>query len=131
MSKIVCAAFLRDRRILMVRRASRRKWSPDRWDLVGGHVDQGEDLITALVRECEEEVGLTPTHHTLMMTIYEDDDAKQKSPFHVYLIRDWNGSEPKLLGDEHSELAWFTWQEIEPTDIALEGYLPILRKILN
>ena len=131
MAKIVCAAFIEDHRILLVRRAPHRKWSPNRWDLVGGHVDKGERLDIALVRECEEEVGLTPLHYQHVETIFEETDPLQKTPFHVYAIRLWRGGAPQLLGDEHSELGWFTLQDAESIDFALEGYRPIFRQLLS
>ena len=27
---------------------------------------------------------------------------------HLFAVTKWNGDEPKLLGDEHTELGWFT-----------------------
>ena len=71
MAKIVCAGFVGNGKILLVRRASHRKWSANLWDLVGGHVEKGEGLDEALVRECEEEVGLTPLAFNKVATLYE------------------------------------------------------------
>jgi 8-oxo-dGTP diphosphatase len=130
MTKIVCAAFVRQSEVLLVRRAPHRKWYPGHWDLVGGHVDKGEDIEQSLVRECVEEVGLRPTSFQLIDTIFEADDRKQKTPFHVFLVTGWTGNEAQLLGDEHSELGWFTWEQVEKLDIALNGYLPIIGRIL-
>jgi 8-oxo-dGTP diphosphatase len=131
MTKIVCAAFVDRREILLVKRAPYRKWYPNHWDLVGGHVDKGENLSTALVRECKEEVGLTPTSYTLIETIYEKDDPKKKTPFYVYAVTGWTGKDAQLLGEEHSELGWFTSKQSEQLEIALERYRPIIRRILG
>jgi isopentenyldiphosphate isomerase len=39
----------------------RKDVAPGKWDTsVGGHVPNGEDLITAAIREMEEELGITP-----------------------------------------------------------------------
>jgi 8-oxo-dGTP diphosphatase len=131
MTKIVCAAFLRGKEMLLVRRGSHRKWYPDHWDLVGGHVDKGEDVEQALVRECVEEVGLRPTSYTLIDTIYEARDLEERTPFHIFLVTGWTGKDAQLLGDEHSELGWFPWERIAKLDIALEGYLPIIGRMLG
>jgi 8-oxo-dGTP pyrophosphatase MutT (NUDIX family) len=39
------------------RRSWDRRTFPGCWDIVGGHVEAGEDLLTALNREVEEETG--------------------------------------------------------------------------
>lgn len=37
-----------------------KKTQPDKWDsAVGGHIDAGEDVVTALLRETREEIGIT------------------------------------------------------------------------
>lgn len=107
MAKIVCAAFIKNDKVLLVRRGSHRKWSPRQWDLVGGHVDKGERLDVAIVRECQEEVGLTPRVLNHVAALYEDGDAELKTPFHVYAVRLWQGGVPSLLGTEHPNWGGF------------------------
>lgn len=131
MTKIVCAAFVHQSKLLLVRRSAHRKWHPNCWDLVGGHVDKGEQLDEALVRESVEEVGLRPISFTRKETIFEPDDTKQKTPFHLYAVTGWTGREAQLLGDEHSELGWFSWPQVEQMNLALGGYRPTLGQLLT
>lgn len=130
MAKIVCAAFIEQDRVLLVRRAPHRKWGANLWDLVGGHVEKGEALDVALVRECQEEVGLTPLAFNHLATVFEENDNQQKSPFHIYAIPTWAGGAPKLLGTEHSELAWFSSNELSKVNLALEEYRSVVSRAL-
>jgi mutator protein MutT len=131
MTKIVCAAFIANQKILLVKRAASRKWSPKRWDLVGGHVERGEEVEHALARECQEEVGLTPTSFTLLATVYQRGDKSKTTPFFIYLVSTWAGGSGSLLGDEHSELGWFTPRALGDLKLALEDYRPIVLKLLQ
>ncbi|MEB2846777.1 NUDIX domain-containing protein [Rhizobiales bacterium RZME27] len=131
MSLLVCAVFIDANRALLVKRAHHRKWSQDRWDLVGGHVEKGEGLDVALVRECQEEVGLTPLAFNHVATLFEADDRKRKSPFHIYAVRHWTGGAAKLLGHEHSELGWFLKDELEELELAMPEYRAVIIENLN
>ncbi len=131
MREIVCAAFVDLDRILLVKRAPHRKWSANKWDLVGGHVEKGEGLDVALVRECQEEVGLTPRALDFVATLYEDSDPKQKSPFHIFRVPVWDGGAARLLGDEHSELSWFGLDDFLNTDLAFEAYRDVVSPLLQ
>lgn len=44
-------------RVFLQRRAPTRALFPGAWDIVGGHAEEGEDALAALVREVEEETG--------------------------------------------------------------------------
>ncbi len=50
-----------DGAVLLIKRAPRSETDPGRWDLPGGKMDYGEQITDALVRETQEETGLTVT----------------------------------------------------------------------
>jgi hypothetical protein len=48
----------------------------------------------------------------------------------MYLVTGWQGGEPTILDDEHSELRWFTrTAAIALHDLALDDYRPLLLEI--
>ncbi|UVO30156.1 NUDIX domain-containing protein [Bradyrhizobium arachidis] len=57
--QIVASALIPDSlgRIFVQKRTMTRRLFPGCWDLIGGHVDEGEDVLSALNREIEEETG--------------------------------------------------------------------------
>ncbi|WP_165928108.1 NUDIX hydrolase [Rhizobium sullae] len=60
MTRIACAAFVRNGFIFLVKRGPHKARYPNHWDLVGGHVELSETIEAALVWEAQEEVGLSP-----------------------------------------------------------------------
>ena len=99
--------------VLLARRAPWKKVAPDLWDAVGGHVEPGESLAEALVREVREEVGVTPTSFHLLDSIQEKrPELYGPSLHHIFVVTSWTGGQPKKLGDEHSEIRWFTEDEV-------------------
>ncbi len=47
-----------DQKVLLTRRNIKMKIFPHAWVLPGGHVDPGESLEEAVIRELEEETGV-------------------------------------------------------------------------
>jgi len=108
MEHIACAIFVRDQQVLLGRRAANKRVYPGRWDLIGGHVEAGETPELALIREAEEEVGLTPTRFVRAgATLQPRLDLYGEATFHVFTVREWRGGEPQLLGEEHTQIGWF------------------------
>lgn len=110
MLETVSALFLRaDGRVLLGLRASwKRAWA-DHWDAIGGRVEPGE----ALLRECREEVGLTPTTYELMLSAQERFPERNGAALHhIYVVSAWEGGEAENLCDEHVRIGWFSLDEM-------------------
>ena len=100
-------------KVLLGLRAPSKKVWPCHWDTIGGHVEDGESLEEALVREAQEEVGVTPTRFRLIATIREKQpEIHGDALHHIYAVTAWQGGEPANVCDEHTELKWFDVSEM-------------------
>ena len=103
----------RDGRVLLGLRAPWKKLWPRHWDTIGGRVEDGESVEDALVREAREEVGVTPTRFKLVATVRErQPEIHGDMLHHVYVVTEWHGGDPANVCDEHTELKWFTVDEM-------------------
>lgn len=124
---IVGAAIIADRRTL----ACARVGPPEiagRWEFPGGKVEPGETEVDAVVRECEEELGVR-----VEVGARVGPDVRLGRGnwvLKVYLARLVDGGEPQPLA--HSEVRWLTADELDDV-IWLPADAPIvadLRPIL-
>jgi len=106
---IAVAALVRDGLVLMVHRHPLRRWYPDCWDLVGGHVDSGESPQQAVSRECLEELGIY-VHDPLPIPMTVSDPTLD---MHAFLVTRWEGEPVNAAPEEHDDLRWF-----RPSDLA-------------
>jgi 8-oxo-dGTP diphosphatase len=112
-----------DGSVLLAKRAGVR-YGEGLWGLPGGHVENGESLIDAAVRELREEVGVIvqPSHvQPLGVTRYAEGDIWGADFF--FLTRHWSG-EPQPI-TQCSEVAWHA-----PTALP-RGTLPWLGRALR
>lgn len=73
----------------------------------------GESLDSAMIREVQEEVGVTPTQFRLIATVEERrPEIYGPALHHVYAVTGWRGGEPANASDEHTELKWFGIDEM-------------------
>ena len=101
-----------DRMLLGLRSSWKRVW-PDLWDAIGGHLEPGESVETALVRELIEEIGITATEFLLLGSFPEPrPDLYGEALHHVFAVTAWTGGQPSNVCDEHSEIRWFTLDEL-------------------
>jgi 8-oxo-dGTP diphosphatase len=131
MQDIVNAVLVRSGAVLLSRRSPERKTYPDCWSFPGGHVESGESLVDALVRELQEEVGVTPLLFKKVGAIIEPTpQINGDVVYHFFAVSDWTGGEPRIIGDEHSEVRWFRIGDAcTLPGLALPDYKPILRKL--
>ncbi len=107
----------RDGRVLLGKRTSTVRFA-GMWDAFGGHLVPCEEPSSALVRELEEELGITVLRPRFL-GIYEDVDPTSKDLFrhYLFLVTQWNG-EPKIANEEHSDIRWFDPEQAERLNLA-------------
>jgi 8-oxo-dGTP diphosphatase len=118
-------------RLLLAKRGPHRASYPRLWTFPGGHVEANETLPGALVRELREEIGISPTAYTYIGAITDPNTPpSDRVTYHMYSVTAWEGGEPTLRGDEHSELAWIALEAAASMrDLALEEYRALFKKL--
>ncbi|MEU4390763.1 NUDIX domain-containing protein [Kribbella sp. NPDC023855] len=119
---IAVALLLRDGLVLLVHRHPSRRWYPDCWDLVGGHVKAGELPHQAVGRECLEEIGVQ-VYDPVPIPMTITDPALD---VHAFLVTRWDGEPVNLAPEEHDELRWFRPGELAGLKLAHPAGLPSL-----
>lgn len=118
------ALLVRDDRILLVKRALHKTF-PGLWDVPGGHCEEGESPEAAMVRELQEELGIVADK-------LETCDTILRAPgllLYLFVIRNWSG-EPVMLGDEHTEMEWFSFAAAAQIDsLVTAEYRPIFASL--
>ena len=122
---VACALVDPDRRVLLAQRPQ-GKTLAGLWEFPGGKVEPGERPEATLIRELEEEIGITVKEAclaplTFASHAYED--------FHLlmplYICRRWEG---QVIARESQSLAWVRVNklrdyEMPPADIPLIPHL--------
>lgn len=120
---------MRAGQLLLCKRSPQRDFFPNVWDVVGGHCLGDEKPEAALVREMEEELGIRPTSYARLAVLHEVDEAEgPTAEYHVFLVTEWEGGEPACLGEEHTEVRWFTPERALALDLVHPGYRQLLRE---
>lgn len=114
--KTLSLLFLRkDDEVLLAMK--KRGFGEGRWNGVGGKVEEGESIEQAMIRETEEEIGVTPTTYEKVGDIRFDEFFKGAPTLmhvHVFIASEWTG-EPA----ESEEMApkWFKTDKVPYDDM--------------
>ena len=120
---IATAALIRDGRVLLAHRHPLRRWYPDCWDLVGGHIEPGESPEQAVIRECLEELGVRIFNpRPLPMTF-----TNPGITMNAFVVTHWQGNPVNAAPDEHDQLVWFTPADLPHLKLADPAVLPALQ----
>ena len=107
--------------VLLLKGAPHKRIWANRYNGVGGHIERGEDVITAARREILEETGLKPEALWLCGTVTVD--TGENIGIGLYIIKGFC-SEGTPLASEEGELEWVPFNEIQSK--ALVDDLPLL-----
>ncbi|RBY95982.1 NUDIX hydrolase [Blastococcus sp. TF02-8] len=113
--QVVGAAIVDGNQVLVARRAGGTY--DGCWEFPGGKVERGERELDALVRECEEELGVTVVPESFLGEVVLD-GAVGGGPPGASTMRVWAarlaGGAP--VAHEHSELRWVGVRELDGLD---------------
>jgi 8-oxo-dGTP pyrophosphatase MutT (NUDIX family) len=105
-------------RIFIQRRSPERRLFPDTWDIVGGHLEPGEEVEEALRREVLEETGWTVSQVLGLVGEYRytGDDGIERVETDFLVRVDGDLDRPRLEAGKHTEFRWITEQEVAVLD---------------
>jgi len=102
------------------------------WDLIKGHIDEGESDLETLMREAEEETGLTQEHLKLINGFCEKIayNFRTEQGLHFkqvtfYLLE--SDTKQITLSKEHDEYRWLSKDEVIQT-ITFQGGKEMVEK---
>jgi 8-oxo-dGTP diphosphatase len=122
---VACALVDVDGRVLICKRPQGKSLA-GLWEFPGGKVEAGETPEAALIREMDEELGITITQSCLAPFVFA---SHTYETFHLmmplYLCRRWSGV---VIAKEHEALAWvkpnaLSNYDMPPADAPLIAYL--------
>lgn len=96
---------------LLLQRKSAGRFGEGKWNGPGGKVQEGETPLQCVIREVQEETGLT-IRDPVYMGVNEFYFGQEKAPdwlVHVYVAECFTGA---LRPSEEGELRWFSLGEI-------------------
>src|SRR3989344_7679927 len=109
------------------------KWN-NKWILPGGHIEPSETIISGIIREGEEETGLSLEGGEIFHFggLIDSNDFHRSAHFIYFDVhcRAKNGSEVKLDGVELVSYKWLLPTEALKLDLA-ESYKETILKFIN
>lgn len=118
MSAKVCTLLFLRRGDEILLAMKKRGFGTGRWNGVGGKVDHGETIEQALVRECQEEIGVTPVNYSKVaehgFILDSEGAAAWQMQVHTYVASLWEG-EP--IETEEMAPHWFKIAALPYTDM--------------
>lgn len=125
----VLSVVVRQGRTLLVRRAN----EPDSglWGFPGGHIEPGETLASAAVRELREETGVIAEFKEVLTALDAVSFQETELQFHFVLVAvacEWIEGQGSPA-DDALETGWFTLTDIEALGHAASADVEMLARI--
>lgn len=127
--KIVVTGILKDKDLfLVVKRSENDNLYPGAWEFPGGHLEVGETLKQALVRELKKEIGFNEDFDPIITNYTDEIINKEGKLIHnleIDFIIEVNKNDLNIkLNNEHSDYKW-----VSKDSILLDEY--IKSKLVN
>jgi 8-oxo-dGTP diphosphatase len=132
MRECVAALIVENQRILLGQRSAERAFYPGVWDVFGGHLEPQESCEQALLRELDEELGITPTAWIQIEILPEPDPERHEEGRYIFfLVTAWNGTPTNSQSHEHTRIEWFSLDQAVWLDLAHPSYAHLFTQHLT
>lgn len=101
----------KNKKILLQHRDGNAPTSPGKWGFFGGSLEKDETPLECVIRECFEELGYQLESPKLI-------EEKEINSMYVF-IEKYNSSK-KLILNEGDYLGWFSFNETDDLDMAID-----------
>lgn len=110
-------------KVFLPKRAATKKFLPNVFEMPGGHIDYGEDLVDGLMREVQEEFGMKiKVGDPFAAFTYVNDVKRSHSVEVVYFAQFTDPLENITLDpSDHSEFVWLSLEELSEAYNQLKG----------
>lgn len=106
--------FNQNKEVLIAKRHKDKLIDPNVWGpSVAGTVDEGFDYDETVVKEAEEEIGLTNVAPIFLSKIYYENEKSRRWCSRYYLVINSDNVELKKQDSEVSELKWISLENLE------------------
>jgi 8-oxo-dGTP diphosphatase len=102
---VVHLLFLQDKKILLLRRAN-TGYEDGNYNVVAGHVEFGESVTQAAIREAFEEIGVTLQIIDLQVVHVMSRKAENERIDFFWVIRHWSGDIENKEPEKCDDLSW-------------------------
>lgn len=102
-------------KVFLPKRAATKKFLPNVYELPGGHIDFGEDIVSGLQREVNEEFGMNISVGDPFAVFTYTNPIKGSHSIEVIYFAQFidNIDGIKLNPEDHSEYGWFAENELD------------------
>jgi 8-oxo-dGTP diphosphatase len=115
-AQVIAAIIERSGRFLLGKRSLSKKSAPGFWCTITGGIEPGETEQQAVVREVREETGLEVLP---IQKVAETDTRDGTARIHWWRVEIVAGN-AALMNEEHTELGWFTVEEMRKLEPSFE-----------
>jgi len=115
--------------VLIVRRAQTNRVLPNKWDIPGGTLEDGEDPAEGAIRETKEESGLDIKHPHLFYQTSNVDQKKNKQFVTLIFLAKTTETDVVLNPEEHDDYKWINMADAGSYELV--DYLPGCLELLK
>lgn len=117
--KMIVHGLIRDEigRCLILKRSKNNDVLPNKWDIPGGSVEEGEGLIEALKREVYEETSLEARIIDVFHMVENVDNKKKTHFVKLVFMAMVKKSDVALNPSEHEDYKWINISGIDKYDL--------------